>query len=337
MSQIRDKHLRDSLSLMRRNSLIFDAMTSRFFYFTTGIQIFILASKNKSFSQTAAALGITQPAVSKAIRRLEQDLGFELFHRYRPLRLTEPGERFLKALDVAGGIVNAALVNSQENGAAHPAIRIGMLESFSTLFGSRLVEELTPHSSHITFQLDSSVNLLHKLEHDELDIIIAMDLNHPNVDVRKTFIDEEACLVIFPKSYQENEDLHGWDRIRYCNLPFLSYVRDSSFNTILMQLMHEQGLSLDSTIEVNTNPLLFDFVANGKGWAITYPTCLLSSSQYLENIRPVSVPTPMPTRKLYVQYKRDELSTQVDMIVRLVRAYINKSQSVMAQMAKASQ
>lgn len=292
----------------------------------------MLASQNKSFSQTAVTLGITQPAVSKAIRRLEEDLGFELFYRCRPLRLTHEGEKFLKALDLAGGIINASITRSNENGTLRPSIRIGMLESFSTLFGSRLMQELTPQCSHITFQLDSSVNLLHKLEHDELDVIIAMDLNHPNIDIRKTFIDEEESMIIFPKNYQENADLHGWDRIRYCNLPFLSYVRDSSFNTILQQLIREQGLSLESTIEVNTNPLLFDFVANGKGWAITYPTCLLSSSQYLDNIRPISVPTTMPARKLYVQYKHDELGAQVDMIVRLVRAYINKSRTVMAEL-----
>ena len=54
-------------------------------------------SKSLSFSQTAEALGISQPALSKQILHLEQELGLKLFDRTTmPIRLTAAGAHFLR-------------------------------------------------------------------------------------------------------------------------------------------------------------------------------------------------------------------------------------------------
>jgi len=63
------------------------------------LQTFLLLAKNGSFSQTAALLHLTQPAVSQQIKTLEEELGQVLFvrrSRSTPLtRLTPAGELFL--------------------------------------------------------------------------------------------------------------------------------------------------------------------------------------------------------------------------------------------------
>src|SRR5690349_24450025 len=56
------------------------------------LQVFLTVAREGSFSRAAERLFRTQPAVSLAIRRLEDDLGQTLFVRgARPVRLTDAG------------------------------------------------------------------------------------------------------------------------------------------------------------------------------------------------------------------------------------------------------
>ena len=56
------------------------------------LQVFLAVARERSFSKAAARLHRTQPAVSQAIRRLEDELGERLFDRSsKEGRLTEAG------------------------------------------------------------------------------------------------------------------------------------------------------------------------------------------------------------------------------------------------------
>lgn len=56
--------------------------------------MFEVCGRLLSFTRAAEELGVSQPAVSLAIRQLEEALEFSLFHRqHRRIRLTESGER----------------------------------------------------------------------------------------------------------------------------------------------------------------------------------------------------------------------------------------------------
>lgn len=60
-------------------------------------KIFQMAAATCNFTQTAAALGMSQPNVTGQIRKLEQELGVALFIRDgRQLRLTRPGRVLLQ-------------------------------------------------------------------------------------------------------------------------------------------------------------------------------------------------------------------------------------------------
>ena len=57
----------------------------------------VLLSQHRSFSQVAGILNITQPALSKQILTLEEELGVKLFDRSStPLSLTPAGEHFVR-------------------------------------------------------------------------------------------------------------------------------------------------------------------------------------------------------------------------------------------------
>ena len=73
-----------------------------------GVLPFVRTAEECSFGRAAASLGITTAAVSKAVRKLEEDLGVTLLERSsRVVKLTREGELFLRrcrqaVLDVQG-------------------------------------------------------------------------------------------------------------------------------------------------------------------------------------------------------------------------------------------
>lgn len=68
------------------------------------LNAFIAVARRESFSAAAKDLYLTQPAVSKRVASLEQELGFKLFHRVaRQVALTEAGQQLLpRALELVG-------------------------------------------------------------------------------------------------------------------------------------------------------------------------------------------------------------------------------------------
>ncbi len=69
----------------------------------TSLIVFEAAGRHENFTRAAAELGMSQAAVSYAVRSLEDQLGVALFHRvHRAVELTDVGERF--HADVSAGL-----------------------------------------------------------------------------------------------------------------------------------------------------------------------------------------------------------------------------------------
>src|SRR5258707_13429769 len=67
------------------------------------------AARHLSFTRAARELFVTQSAISREIKKLEQQLGQPLFHRVnRALQLTHAGEELYRATDEALAMIDAA-------------------------------------------------------------------------------------------------------------------------------------------------------------------------------------------------------------------------------------
>lgn len=96
-------------------------------------RVFLMCCDFRSFSAVAHALGITQSAVSKIIRKFEDSIGFELFIRNsRPLTLTPEAHLLHRQLRGLKGEMTRSLSSLQSKNYIKPILRIGILETGST-------------------------------------------------------------------------------------------------------------------------------------------------------------------------------------------------------------
>lgn len=85
----------------------------------TGIAVFLAVAEARSFRAAAERLGVTRPAVSQAIRRLEDRLGIALVQRTtRSVSLTEAGAQLYQRLAPAVAEVGLALAAAADRDVA---------------------------------------------------------------------------------------------------------------------------------------------------------------------------------------------------------------------------
>ena len=77
------------------------------------LRVFAQLLRDRHVSRAALALGLSQPAVSNALRRLRAELGDELFHRTASGMQPTPyalqvAPALTQALDLIGGALSAA-------------------------------------------------------------------------------------------------------------------------------------------------------------------------------------------------------------------------------------
>jgi DNA-binding transcriptional LysR family regulator len=117
------------------------------------VRYFLAVAELKHFGRAAGQLHIVQPAVSQQIRRLEHELGVELFHRTtRAVELTPAGIAFLEhareivaAVERAGQAVHHARLSG-------PVLRIGTGSGLGDLIAEAL-EELARRQPDLTVEL----------------------------------------------------------------------------------------------------------------------------------------------------------------------------------------
>ena len=139
------------------------------------LRAFHLTATEKSFLRAAQRLGITQPAVTKAVKLLEIEMNATLLVRHaRGVALTPKGmllnefceSLFLRVRDLEQKLVNSEVLSG--------VVRIGTYETLGELFWPRALTELSKIMPGVIVELTTEQPETHlaKLEVGALDIVV---------------------------------------------------------------------------------------------------------------------------------------------------------------------
>lgn len=122
-----------------------------------------------------AALGLSQPAVSKSLSELELLLATPLFDRTgRKLVLTRQGELFARHAMAAAAAIRNGIASIDENRASQTIVRLGALPSVEVEVVPRAVASFarTPLACRVHVESGPSSHMLAILRHGDLDFIV---------------------------------------------------------------------------------------------------------------------------------------------------------------------
>lgn len=165
------------------------------------IKYFLEIVRCASFGQAAERLHVTQPALSKSIRNLEQSLGVMLLERH-PVGVvpTEYGKIFLDFASLITGEVDRALEEiNQLKGSGRGIVRVGA--------GATMMQYLLPQAVRafvanddtavVTFRQGLRDELIASLRRNEVDIVVGSigGLSHDD-DLRQEVVLHDEIVVV---------------------------------------------------------------------------------------------------------------------------------------------
>ncbi|MDR0588468.1 MAG: LysR family transcriptional regulator, partial [Burkholderiales bacterium] len=168
------------------------------------LRYFIAVAREKNFGRAANKCFVTQPALSIAIQKLEEELGVVLFERGKSeIYLTPIGEQLL--LPATHILDSAKSFKEQARACANPlegALKLGVIFTVAPYLLPDLIPAL--HAIAPLMPLDLEENLTENLETalsvGEVDAaIIALPYEQPGI-ITEFLYDESFCVVV-PKDH----------------------------------------------------------------------------------------------------------------------------------------
>src|SRR5262245_22168110 len=207
------------------------------------LQSFVTVARLGSFTRAAHLLRVSQPALTKQVRQLEQTLSVRLFDRNtRTVELTRIGRELAPAVDQLLREVNAIVVNTR--GLAEKSrgvIRIAALPSISSTILPRAVARFRQAYPGVSVILKDILaqHLVTMVKDEEVDFGIG-SVTGADPDVRFTSLLTDRIVAVFQPGFAV-ERKKAVDLRDLARLPLILMDKESSVRKLVDRAFEEAG------------------------------------------------------------------------------------------------
>lgn len=168
----------------------------------------IALARERHFGHAAEACCVSQPTLSLAVKRLEEELGVQLFERGgHDIRITAVGELVVaqaqQALEAIESVREAAQQGRDQ--LSHP-LRIGAIYTIGPYLFPDLISNLSRLAPKMPLLIEENYTaiLAEKLKTGELDVIvISLPFDEPNILTQPIY--DEPFVILLPNAHPLNE------------------------------------------------------------------------------------------------------------------------------------
>ena len=256
-----------------------------------GLVTFEAAARHLGFTRAAAELHVSQAAVSRQVRRLEEQLGTSLFHRqHRSLKLTEAGHRLRDAVTIGLSHIAGVAQDIGENSAT-TQIQIATTVAFATYWFLPRLNEFRQQHPDVDVRVLASDRYQ---DHLADDVDIALTCGIQGVPGWRT--DRLFSEVVFPVCSPEylashpvcgvsdlpdhtllNLDPHHWEEIGWEPVDWPLWLKQFG---VIYRPRHP-------TITFNNYPMLVEAALAGEGIALGWRHLSESLLEQARLVRPI--------------------------------------------------
>jgi len=255
------------------------------------LHYFQTVARMEHMTNAAKKLHIAQPALSKTIARLEEELGVPLFDRQnRQIRLNPFGKAFLNSVETALSVLEEGRREVTDlAGIERGTIRIATttLNRLSKALG--VFREQYPEVNFRIVQVapGSMAEMVRMLENGEVDLCFgAASLDHPRIKEADVLHAEVRLAVPHGHRLEERERIHLREARGEA---FIEYKEGHPFRCMNDAFCESAGIQREVVCEVEEPSALSGLVAAGLGVAFM-PTCKGDEETQAYTLIPIASP-----------------------------------------------
>ncbi len=279
------------------------------------LRFVISVAHERNFRRAAAKSFVSQPALSLAIKKIENELGVSIFERNRMgISLTSVGEKIVnQAEKVLSEVDKIKEISLLEKNTQQIQIKLGLIYSIAPYLLPLIIPKLEEINSDITLDAEEDItkNLVTKLQDGSLDAaVIALPFDIPGFETI-TLYDEPFKVLVSKK--------HKWSKNLAVNAKQLIHEKIlllDNTHCFSMQVREAcPGISNNAEVQTGTSlETIRNMVASNLGISIL-PQSATTNNYKNREINILSFENPVPFRKVAIAYRHG--STKKDSLIRL--------------------
>ncbi|SIT04470.1 LysR family transcriptional regulator, carnitine catabolism transcriptional activator [Neptunomonas antarctica] len=280
------------------------------------LRAFVAVAKTRSFTEGCALVHLSQPALSVAIKNLEEELGGSLLARTtRTLSLTPEGEAFYPTAQRLLADLDEA-VDEMHNRFAlfRGKVAIASMPSFASNQLPLALRDFRNKYPQINMMVHDVIaeDVVDMVRSGRVEVGVSFDPGDTEDLLFNPLFDDRFIAVLPEKHPLINQEVIQWQQL--LQYDFIILQRPSSVRLLVDQMLEQEGLALSPQFETHQLATIGRMVATGLGVSVVPSLCFGQMTELGAVCRPLEA--PVITRQVgVITRRRYPLSTAAKELV----------------------
>ena len=271
----------------------------------TELRYIVAVAQERNFRRAAETVFVSQPALSLAIQKLEEELGVQIFERNRTsVSFTPIGEMVVKQAQRAlEEVAQIKVIANQGKDQLVGTLRLGVIYTVGPYLLPDLIPVLKRKAPKMPLEMEenTTANLQDKLVSGRLDaIIIALPFSGAGIATLSLY--DEDFNVVVPLD-------HPWAKKKTIKIAELSTEKilllnsGHCFSNQVKEVCSEFNSSIGEILQGNSLETIRNMVASGLGITVL-PVSANSGKYHSKLTREIPFAVPVPARRIALAWRK---------------------------------
>ena len=275
------------------------------------LRALLAVARSGQLVRAADQLHLTQSALSKQIKSLEDELGVLLFARtHTGMVLTGAGRRLLPlATQTVDSVQDMAALAASMRGTVAGGLRLGTIIDPDSIRLGALLTALLQYYPQVDVSLQHGISggVLQMLRDGEVDACFYLGpLKDTDIAVRQLLL--EHYVVIGPAAWAERLRTAGWEEL--AAMPWLASPPGGSQYGLVTQMFAERGLAYRTVVQADQEASILELVQAGVALGLMRERTLAPALETGQVVAWQGARLACPLSLLYRRSKEDSATLQ---------------------------